>query len=199
MHLQPAWACEPTFGTLCADRGLDVLSSADVELARDAGLRVYVYRNVPARYHRDLFVSSRPDEVKSGAMCDFMRTPCTPPDPPPSEPGYSKPLNEWLTGAKHAADVPLLAKLLALGSLPGVHTDDPAAAHLFVVPFLGGFVERVSQTSRHHLCPRLQYARGSGGDGSHADVSAPGYYWVSTSEGWTLEYEPRYAKKAPVL
>ena len=142
--LQPAWPCKPHFGELCAERGLRVLSAADVELATVSGLRVFVYRDVPPSFHHGLFAAGKPPEVRSGKVCDFMRAPCTPPDPPPNQPGYSKPLNEWLTGAKHCADVPLLAKLLALAALPGVHTDDPAVAHLFVVPFLGGFVERVS-------------------------------------------------------
>ena len=156
----PAWRCADFFGELCADRGLGVLSSADVELARSSGLRIFVYRNVPPHFHRDLFTAGKPEEVARGRVCDFMRSPCTPPDPPPSEPGYSKGLNEWLTGAKHAADVPLLAKLLALGSLSGVHTDDPAMAHLFVVPFLGGFVERVSPAMSQALDREQRQSRG---------------------------------------
>ena len=140
--LSPAWDCEPQFGVLCA--GLSVLSSDDIALARDSGLRVFVYRQMPKAFHHSLFVRSQPAEVKSGKMCDFMRKPCTPPDAPRDNPSYSISLNEWLTGAKHCADVPLLTKLLALGQLPGVYTADPAEAHLFVVPFLGGFIERVS-------------------------------------------------------
>ena len=142
LGLQPAWDCEPQFGVLCA--GLGVLSADDVALARDSGLRVFVYREMPKSFHQQLFVRSQPAEVKSGKMCDFMRKPCTPPDAPHDNPSYNMALNEWLTGAKHCADVPLLTKLLALGQLPGVYTSDPAEAHLFVVPFLGGFIERVS-------------------------------------------------------
>ena len=38
----PAWRCADFFGELCADRGLGVLSSADVELARSSGLRIFL-------------------------------------------------------------------------------------------------------------------------------------------------------------
>lgn len=161
--MKPVWECEPLFGVLCG--GLGVISKDDIALARTSGLRVFVYRNVPKSFHHQLFQSSQPAEVRSGKVCDFMRRPCTPPDAPPENPAYSIPLNEWLTGAKHCADVPLLTKLLALGQLPGVFTDDPAEAHLFVVPFLGGFIERVSpamtqaldrdQRNRHGIADEL--------------------------------------------
>ena len=145
MHaaITPAWPCEPSFGPLCPSKGLGVLSVADVSLARRSGLRVFVYRNVPPRFHHALFSSGQPAEVRHGATCDFVRAPCTPADPPIGG-AYSRPLNEWLHAMKHCADVPLLAKLLALGALPGVATAVPSEAHLFVVPFLGGFIERVS-------------------------------------------------------
>lgn len=158
--MQPAWPCQPHFGELCAYRDLGVLSRADVELAQSSGLRVHVYRTVPPSFHHGFFNASKPSEVRSGKVCDFMRAPCTPPDPPRNQPGYSTPLNEWLTGAKHCADVPLLAKLLALGALPGVHTDEPSLAHLFVVPFLGGFVERVSPAMTNTLDREQRQGRG---------------------------------------
>ena len=145
-----AWPCAPHFGALCPSNGVDVLSATDHSLARRSGLRVFVYRNVPKSFHSGLFTKGLPAEVKRGKMCDFASGPCTPQDPPPSSPGYSMELNEWLHSMKHCADVPLLAKLIALGSIEGVHTDNPAEAHLFVVPFLGGFAERVS--------PQMSYA-----------------------------------------
>ena len=112
---------------------------------------MHVYRKMPPLFHDHLFAAQQPLEVRSGSVCDFMRSPCTPPDAPADNPSYSKPLNEWLTGAKHCADIPILMKLLALGALPGVHTDRPEEAHLFVVPFLGGFIERVSPTMTQGL------------------------------------------------
>ena len=151
---EAAWPCSAHFGDLCSPRSLGVLSATDVELARRTGLRVFVYRNVPSSFHYFHFKSSQPQEVRSGRVCDFMRAPCTPPDPAnlfPEYPAtkkrlkaYPTPLNEWLTSAKHCADVPLLTKFIVLGALRGVHTDDPLEADLFVVPFLGGFAERVS-------------------------------------------------------
>ena len=153
-------SCSATFGELCAPDGTSVLSQADVDLARRSGLRVFVYDKVPPRFHRSLFDGGKPAEVRNGRVCDFMRAPCTPPDPPSDQPGYSKPLNEWLTGAKHCADIPILAKLLALGALPGVHTDDPREAHLYVVPFLGGFVERVSPAMSQTLDREQSQSRG---------------------------------------
>ena len=151
---EAAWPCSAHFGDLCSPRSLGVLSATDVELARRTGLRVFVYRNVPSSFHYFHFKSSQPQEVRSGRVCDFMRAPCTPPDPAnlfPEYPAtkkrlkaYPTPLNEWLTSAKHCADVPLLTKFIGLGALRGVHTDDPLEADLFVVPFLGGFAERVS-------------------------------------------------------
>ena len=158
--LEPAWPCSANFGDLCSPRGLGVLSTTDVELAHRSGLRVFVYRDVPASFHHAAFRTGQPPEVRSGRVCDFMRTACTPPDPGELLGGqhakskavkYSTPLNEWLTGAKHCADVPLLTKLLALGALPGVHTADPTEADLFVVPFLGGFVERMSPAMTNAL------------------------------------------------
>ena len=159
-----AWPCRAHFGALCSPRGLGILSAADVALARDSGLRVYVYRNMPPRFHSQLFTSQQPAEVKSGQMCDFMSAPCTPPDAPPANPSYSKSINEWLTGAKHCADVPLLSKLLALGALPGVHTNNPSEAHLFVVPFLGGFIERVSPAMTQVLDRDQRSGRGIADD-----------------------------------
>ena len=151
-----------------------------MRLARRVGLRVYTYLDVPPLFHRDLFSMQRPHEVASGRVCDFMRGPCTPPDPealaenrsrsrplaraaPHSRsapPQYSTYLNEWLTGAKHCADVPLLTKLLALGALPGVHTADPREADLFVVPFLGGFAERSSPQMTNKLIADVRAGRG---------------------------------------
>ena len=159
----PAFDCKAHFGELCADSGLSVLSHADIRLAKRSGLKVFVYLDVPPGYHRALWTrhKSLVAEVASGSVCDFVRRPCTPPDPPENEPGYSKGLNEWLTGAKHAADVPLLAKLLALGATPGIHTSDPRKAHLFVVPFLGGFIERVSPQMSNVL-DREQRSTGRG-------------------------------------
>ena len=170
LKLSPAWPCARSFGELCSPRGLGVLNAADIELARTAGLKVFVYRDVPPRFHRDLFRSGRPSEVRSGKVCDFMREPCTPPDPDEllgpvkkrgdAKPQYSTPLNEWLTGAKHCADVPLLTKLLALGAHPDVYTSEPREADLFVVPFLGGFIERVSPQMTNAL--RKDHSLGRG-------------------------------------
>ena len=148
----PAWECSTYFGPLCPERGLSVLHETDVALARLSGLRVFTYRTVPPSFHHKLFTDGQPAEIQSGRTCDFVRGPCTPADPlPPGRGRYSTSLNEWLHSMKHCADVPLLAKLLALGALPGVHTDDPSEAHLFVVPFLGGFVERVSPAMSYAL------------------------------------------------
>ena len=135
--LVPAFECAPHFGTLCPKSGLGVLHPHDAQLASRVGLRIFVYRSVPPSFHSKLFTSSLPAEMRQGQMCDFASAPCTPADPPASSPGYSKGLNEWLHSMKHCADVPLLAKLLALGALPGVYTDDPRQAHLFVVPSAG--------------------------------------------------------------
>ena len=48
-----------------------------------------------------------------------------------------------------------------LGATPGIHTSDPRKAHLFVVPFLGGFIERVSPQMSNVL-DREQRSTGRG-------------------------------------
>ena len=71
----PMWNCASIFGEPCSPHGLDVLSNTDIAIVRGAGLRIYVYRNVPPEFHRDLFARSKPREVQSGRVCDFMRLP----------------------------------------------------------------------------------------------------------------------------
>jgi hypothetical protein len=144
---------------------------------------------VPARAHLRTR-ARRAQEVKSGEVCDFMRAPCTPHDPPEKQPGYSTKLNEWLTGAKHCADVPLLAKLLALGALPGVHTDEPHLAHLFVVPFLGGFVERTSPQMTNVLDREQRQVSGVAHDGVVPDERPLGMIHAQPGSSGTLSFTP---------
>ena len=134
----PAFDCQRHFGKDLCGRGLEALSEADKRLARESGLRVFVYLDVPSTFHQHLFLRSRPTLVKKGLLCDFASAPCTPPDPSEvakleapfgfagpigarprqHQRTYEPPLNAWIHAMKHCADVPLLIKLLALGALP---------------------------------------------------------------------------------
>ena len=151
---RPAFDCNATFGPLCPVAGIGALSAADVGLATDARLRVFLY-DLPREYHAGMYSDALPKKIRLGRWCDFARTPCV----PPMEGlhkwtrfALSKKLGggfqskqtfnaygAWYHKMQNAADVPLLAKLLALAMVPGVRTRDPREAHLFVVPFLGGF------------------------------------------------------------
>ncbi|KAL3908536.1 MAG: hypothetical protein SGPRY_009758, partial [Prymnesium sp.] len=132
----PSFDCHAHFGILCAPNGVTSLPPGDIALARAAELRLYVYTELPPRFHSELFSSQMPPDVRMGEVgqtlatpcpsaptqacrtrhqvCDFVRQPCTPPPPQNPKVGYKAALVRWFTGMKHAADVPLLAKLLAL-------------------------------------------------------------------------------------
>ena len=148
---EPTFNCSALFGALCPLEGIRALSAADVTLARASGLQLYLYERVPPSFHMEHFVHQMPPKIRSGLECDFLRKPCLP---------MTTGLHRWTRGrhksdgklrrmqvfteygywyhkAQNCADVQLLAKLLALASVPGLRTTDPAAAHLFVVPFLG--------------------------------------------------------------
>ena len=167
---EPAFDCAPIFGDLCPRDGIAALSPEDIQYAQQRNLRVYVYLDIPRSLHSGLYSRELPREVRLGETCDFVRWPCTP--APPRNPviGYSVGLTKWFTGMKHAADVPLLAKLLALAAVPGVRTLDPTAADLFVVPFIGGFIERDSPT-----CAQATRCTFSGPTHLHAPPSPPAF------------------------
>ena len=131
---QPIFGCE-AFGDLC--RGVGVLTPHDVQLARAKQLKVFLYRDLPAEFHWNMVKKDLPEQVRRGQVCDFFSRPCSPTGPS----GMMRALSGWFTGMKNVPDVPLLSKLLGLAAVPGVGTDDPAEADVFVVPFLGGFAE----------------------------------------------------------
>ena len=131
---QPIFGCE-AFGGLC--RGIGVLTPHDVQLARAKQLKVFLYRDLPPEFHWNMIQKDLPEQVRSGKVCDFFSRPCSPAGPS----GMLRSLSGWFTGMKNVPDVPLLSKLLGLAAVPGVGTDDPAEADVFVVPFLGGFAE----------------------------------------------------------
>ncbi|KAL1521108.1 hypothetical protein AB1Y20_022662 [Prymnesium parvum] len=148
---KPTFDCAAHFGRLCPAASTSSLPPEDISLARAARLRLYVYTETPPSFHEALFTSEAPPDVRDGRVCDFVRGPCTPAPPADSKRGYKTELVRWFTGMKHAADIPLLAKLLALASVPGIRTLDPRRADLFVVPFLGGFIERDSPDAAYRL------------------------------------------------
>ena len=154
----PTFNCSMLFGALCPVEGVRALSAADVTLARASGLQLYLYEHVPPSFHADHFVEQMPAKIRSGIECDFLRKPCLP---------MTTGLHRWARGrhksdgklrkmqvfteygywyhkAQNCADVQLLSKLLALASVPGLRTRNPAAAHLFIVPFLGCAVMHVA-------------------------------------------------------
>ena len=130
------FGCEQ-FGSLCPAHGAGVLSPHDVQFARSRRLKVFVYRDLPASFHDKIIQDGLPAEVRSGQVCDFFSAPCS----PSGKPALMRRLEGWFTTMKNVPDAPLLTKLLALASVPGVGTLDPSAASVFVVPFLGGFIE----------------------------------------------------------
>ena len=169
----PAFDCAPHFGVLCPRDGIAALAPEDIEFAQQADLRIYVYLDVPASLHRGLYENELPAEIRGGESCDFVRGPCTPTPPRNPVAGYSTSLTKWFTGMKHAADVPLLAKLLALAAVPGVRTLDLSRADLFVVPFLGGFIERDSPSGEPIPKPALSPAQSPLTCGSRAAHQTP--------------------------
>lgn len=68
----------------------------------------------------------------------------------------------WYHKAQNCADVAILGKLVSLASLPGVRTTDPREAHLFVVPFLGGFRARNTPWDTNQLNNEARRAHGRG-------------------------------------
>ena len=172
-----AFGCEQ-FGSLCPPHGAGVLSPHDVQFARSRRLKVFVYRDLPASFHDKIIQDGLPPEVRRGQICDFFSAPCS----PSGKPALMRRLENWFTTMKNVPDAPLLTKLLALASVPGVGTIDPnevdakhieqlalaralpAApaltlnpdpnpyqASVFVVPFLGGFVEHDAPAATRRL------------------------------------------------
>lgn len=108
-------------------RGLrQVALTTALPLVRDAdftGLRLFIYE-LPGSFHSDLFteISSRAQDA--GSDCDFMISPCT----------ESKWLGSISQARQRGAEVVILRKLLAAPQF--ARTSDPAAADLFIVPYL---------------------------------------------------------------
>ena len=118
---QVAFGCEQ-FGSLCPPLGAGVLSPHDVQFARSRRLKVFVYRDLPASFHDKIIQDGLPPEVRRGQICDFFSAPCS----PSGKPALMRRLENWFTTMKNVPDAPLLTKLLALASVPGVGTLDPA-------------------------------------------------------------------------
>ena len=116
-----AFGCEQ-FGSLCPPHGAAVLSPHDVQFAKSRRLKVFVYRELPASFHKGIIQDGLPPEVRRGQVCDFFSAPCS----PSGKPALMRRLENWFTTMKNVPDAPLLTKLLALASVPGVGTIDPS-------------------------------------------------------------------------